>query len=103
MQQKLLISEETLRQFENDQQIDRKNIRALMAEIDVLKDELKKNSRDSRFLDEPEELDWLVSTRPDTPEEIARKEAEKKLQEKELMAEEEKTEVKPDPSQMSLW
>ena len=29
--------------------------------------------------------------------------AEKKLQEKELMAEEEKTEVKPDPSQMSLW
>ena len=103
LQQKLLISEETLRQFENDQQIDRKNIRALMAEIDVLKDELKKNSRDSRFLDEPEELDWLVPTRPDTPEEIARKKAEKKLQEKELMAEEEKTEVKPDPSQMSLW
>ena len=31
------------------------------------------------------------------------KKAEKKLQEKELMAEEEKTEVKPDPSQMSLW
>ena len=78
LQQKLLISEETLRQFENDQQIDRKNIRALMAEIDVLKDELKKNSRDSRFLDEPEELDWLVPTRPDTPEEIARKKAEKK-------------------------
>ena len=103
LQQKLLISEEMLRQFENDQQIDRKNIRALMAEIDVLKDELKKNSRDSRFLDEPEELDWLVPTRPDTPEEIARKKAEKKLQEKELMAEEEKTEVKPDPSQMSLW
>ena len=35
LQQKLLISEETLRQFENDQQIDRKNIRALMAEIAV--------------------------------------------------------------------
>ena len=103
LQQKLLISEETVRQFENDQQIDRKNIRALMAEIDVLKDELKKSSRDSRFLDEPEELDWLVPTRPDTPEEIARKKAEKKLQEKELMAEEEKTEIKPDPSQMSLW
>ena len=68
-----------------------------------LKDELKKNTRDSRFLDEPEELDWLVPTRPDTPEEIARKKAEKKLQEKELMAEEEKTEIKPDPSQMSLW
>lgn len=103
LQQKLLVSEETVRQFENDQQIDRKNIRALMAEIDALKDELKKNTRDSRFLDEPEELDWLVPTRPDTPEEIARKKAEKKLQEKELMAEEEKTEIKPDPSQMSLW
>lgn len=103
LHRKLLLSEETVRQYENDQQIDRKNIRALMAEIEALKEELKNGAQDSRFLDEPEELDWLVPTRPDTPEEIARKKAEKKLQEKEAMAEGEKMEVKPDPSQMSLW
>ncbi len=103
LQHKLLGSEETIRQYENDQQIDRKNIRALTVEIETLKEELRNGIHDSRFLDEPEELDWLVPTRPDTPEEIARKKAEKTLLEKETLTEEEKSEVKPDPSQMSLW
>lgn len=102
LHRKLLESEEAVRQYENDQQIDRKNIRALTAEIEALKEELKNGVQDSRFLDEPEELDWLVPTRPDTPEEIARKKAEKKLLERESM-EDETTEIKPDPSQMSLW
>lgn len=102
LQQKLTVAENSVRQFESDQQIDRKNIRALTAEIDELKDALRKSDRNSSFLDEPEELDWLVPTRPDTPEEIARKKAEKKLQE-ELVEEEKKVVEKPDPSQMSLW
>ncbi|MCP9610885.1 hypothetical protein [Coprobacter tertius] len=103
-------------QFPEPERYIKKTIQGAEKSSDEIKNDNKKTSpsidedfsstREPSVVEEdmPEELNWLVPTRPDTPEMIEKRKAEKRAKEEaERAAVEEKPENKPDPSQMSLW
>ena len=99
LQQYISELESTLKESEKSQKDYKLEISALEKQVKEMKQQLS-NRGVGEVVQEPEEENWMRPTLPDTPDMIEKRKAEKKMKEEFV---EEKTEIKPDLSQMSLW
>ena len=88
-----------MKESEKSQKDYKLEISALEKQVKEMKQQLS-DRVDGGVVQELEEENWMRPTLPDTPDMIEKRKAEKKMKEEPV---EEKTEIKPDLSQMSLW
>ena len=100
LQQYISELESTLKDAEKSQKDYKLEISALEKQVKEMRQQLSNRVVVGEVVQESEEENWMRPTLPDTPDMIEKRKAEKKMKEEPV---EEKTEIKPDLSQMSLW